>query len=181
MMIGVLAAVGAPALGGPAVFAEAATAGTVAVEVGSTEAVGIGVGRAVGPATDLASAEVASTSVAAEGPTLFRNLAPLDEIAPQELFPASQIQRIGYTGKLEYVVLESGDLVIGRSGHISLAQGADVLAAGEARFFQGAVKRIDNMSGHYQPAGASAQAAAEAAFNRAGFDATGRYVERVFK
>lgn len=118
---------------------------------------------------------------AAETIPTFRNLAPLDKIAPQELFPALRVQQVGYTGKLEYVILESGDLVIGRSGHISLAQGADVLAAGEAKFFQGAVKRIDNMSGHYKPTGDSARIAAEAAFNRSGFDATGRYVERIFK
>ena len=99
---------------------------------------------------------------------------------PARLFSAENVQRVGYTGKLDYVVLESGDLVLGRSGHISLSQGADVLAAGEARFFQGAVKRIDNMSGHYRPVGDSARDAAETAFNRSGFDASGRYVERKF-
>lgn len=79
------------------------------------------------------------------------------------------------------MVLESGELIFGkRQGHINLSRGADVLAAGEAKFYQGAVKRIDNMSGHYRPTGTSAQSAAEAAFNRNGFDATGRYVERKF-
>jgi hypothetical protein len=110
----------------------------------------------------------------------FRNFAPLDKLAPLELFTPQQIQRVGYTGKLDYVVLESGELVTGRSGHISLARGADVLAAGEARFFKGEVKRIDNMSGHYRPMGPSVKSEAEAAFNRSGFNATERYVERKF-
>jgi hypothetical protein len=117
---------------------------------------------------------------AAESIPKFRNLAPLDELARFNPFPLKSVQR-GYTGKLEYVVLESGELVFGKGqGHINLSRGADVLAAGEAKFFQGAVKRIDNMSGHYRPTGTSAQNAAEAAFNRSGFDATGRYVERKF-
>jgi hypothetical protein len=111
---------------------------------------------------------------------VFRNLSPLDEILPQRLFAPADIQRVNYTGKLDYVVLESGQLVTGRSGHISLANGADVLAAGEVKFFNGAVKRIDNNSGHYKPSGFEAQSAAEAAFNRAGFDATGRYKPRKF-
>ena len=111
---------------------------------------------------------------------VFRNLKPLDAVGRAELFPASQIQRVGYTGKLDYVVLESGELVIGRSGHISLSRGADVLAAGEARFFKGGVKQIDNFSGHYRPSGDAARAAAENAFNRAGFNATGRYKQRNF-
>ena len=58
---------------------------------------------------------------------------------------------------------------------------ADVLAAGEAKFVNGYLRYIDNFSGHYKPSGISAQNAAEAAFNRAGLDATGKYIERAFK
>lgn len=78
------------------------------------------------------------------------------------------------------MVKESGELVIGRTPHTSLSRGADVLAAGEARFVNGALRSIDNASGHYRPSGAAAQSAAEAAFGRAGFDAAGKYIERSF-
>lgn len=61
-----------------------------------------------------------------------------------------------------------------------LSLGADVMAAGEVRFVNGAVRSIDNASGHYRPTGASARQAAEAAFGRSGFDAVGKYSEKVF-
>jgi len=96
------------------------------------------------------------------------------------LLPASQIKKVAYSGKLNYVVTNSGELVIGRTGHPSLSGGADVLAAGEARFVNGRLQSINNASGHYQPSGAAAQSAAESAFERAGFDATGKYIEGSF-
>jgi hypothetical protein len=119
-------------------------------------------------------------SVAAESAPLFRNLSPLDEIVPPRLFPPSQVIQRGYNGKLDYIVSESGELVLGKSGHISLSGGRDVLAAGEARFVRGEVRSIDNVSGHYRPSGTAAQSAAEAAFNRSGFNAAGKYKERPF-
>lgn len=79
-----------------------------------------------------------------------------------------------------YVVRASGELVVGRTPHTSLSLGADVMAAGEVRFVNGAVRSIDNASGHYRPTGASARQAAEAAFGRSGFDAVAKYSEKVF-
>ncbi len=58
--------------------------------------------------------------------------------------------------------------------------GVNVLAAGEARFVNGAVKWLNNKSGHYKPSGLSAQNAAESAFQKAGFDSTGKYIENGF-
>ncbi|WP_200157348.1 hypothetical protein [Allochromatium vinosum] len=96
------------------------------------------------------------------------------------LFPVTQVQKVAYSGKLNYVVTQSGELVIGRTSHIILSRGADVLAVGEARFVNGGLRSIDNASGHYRPSGATAQSAAEAAFERAGFEAAGKYTERSF-
>lgn len=127
----------------------------------------------------LSTGRAAGRQIAAKGGQVFRNLAPADEIVPAVLFPASQIQKVGYSGRLTYVVTQSGELVIGRTGHITLSRGADVLAAGEARFVKGSLRTIDNASGHYRPSGASAQNAAEAAFRGAGFDGF-KYVERTF-
>ncbi|MEE4857088.1 hypothetical protein V2K27_04755 [Pseudomonas alliivorans] len=77
-------------------------------------------------------------------------------------------------GKYNYVVLEDGRLVIGRKfndvggGHIDLANGKPVIAAGEVKILSGKVKYIDNTSGHYEPSGHAAQAAAENAFSQKG-------------
>lgn|GEM_PF-2508872 len=122
----------------------------------------------------------AGTSIAmGPGRRLFSNLAPADEIVPAVRFAATQIQKVAYSGRLNYVVTESGELVLGRTGHTSLSRGADVMAAGEARFVNGALNSINNASGHYRPSGKEASEAAEAAFNQAGFDATGRYRELI--
>ncbi|UCV08561.1 hypothetical protein [Dechloromonas denitrificans] len=110
----------------------------------------------------------------------FPNLEPAEQIIHPVIFPVKQIQSVSYSGKLNYVVTESGELIIGKTGHISLSQGGDVLAAGEARFVNGNLRLINNSSGHYRPNGASAQSAAEKAFNKAGFDATGKYKEIKF-
>lgn len=55
-----------------------------------------------------------------------------------------------------------------------------MIAAGEVKFVNGQLKSLDNASGHYQPSGASAQEAAESAFQQAGFDSIGKYLERMF-
>lgn len=52
-----------------------------------------------------------------EAVQLFRNLEPAEQIVAPRLFPASQIQSVGYNGKLNYVVTESGELVLGKTGH----------------------------------------------------------------
>lgn len=78
-----------------------------------------------------------------------------------------------------------GKLILGRSGgnrpngHINLAQGANVQAAGEAKFVNGQLKWIDNASGHYKPSGSAAQNAAVSAFEQAG-PGTAKYIERTF-
>ncbi|MFF5956818.1 hypothetical protein [Streptomyces luteogriseus] len=78
------------------------------------------------------------------------------------------------TGRFVYVVLPSGELRVTRIGnyygHIDLAQGQPVIAAGEIKLWQGNIKRINNMSGHYQPKGPQARTAAEKAFRDAGFE-----------
>jgi hypothetical protein len=137
-------------------------------------AVGLVTGAVVG-----ARVAVGEIKLGASGRQLFPNLAPMDDIIPAVTFPARQIQKVGYSGKLAYVVTESGELVIGRTGHISLSRGSAVLAAGEARFVNGELRVIDNASGHYQPKGLSAQNAAETAFQRAGFDGF-KYIEKNF-
>jgi adhesin HecA-like repeat protein len=89
-------------------------------------------------------------------------------------------------GKYNYVVLEDGQLVIGRKfndvggGHIDLASGKPVIAAGEVKIVSGKVKYIDNTSGHYEPSGRAAQTAAENAFSQKGFDVAGKYIEKVW-
>jgi filamentous hemagglutinin len=89
-------------------------------------------------------------------------------------------------GKFNYVVLENGNLVVGKKGdlvgggHIDLAGGNAVSAAGEVRVYQGNIKYIDNSSGHYEPNGASAQQAAEKAFQDIGFKVEGKYIEKVW-
>jgi len=168
-------------------FVQCAT-GDVGCSGGETAKQGlIGVAQvAVGQAAGYVFGKVAAwwagaaDGAATEGQALFKNLAPADEIAPPTLFPASQIQKVGYSGRLNYVVTESGELVIGRTGHTSLSQGADVLAAGEARFVNGSLRSLDNASGHYQTSGMAARSAAESAFQKAGFDAAGKYTERSF-
>ena len=124
----------------------------------------------------------AFTSVAASrgAPQLFRNLAPGTDPRPAALFSAADVQRSLYSGRLQFVVTEADGLVLGKGGHTALANGRDVLAAGEVKFVNGSIRSINNQSGHYQPSGSSAQRAAESAFEKAGFDSAGKYVEMGF-
>jgi hypothetical protein len=79
-------------------------------------------------------------------------------------------------------VKEDGALIVGRNnlsqGHIDLAGGTSVRAAGEVRLYGGQIKFIDNASGHYKPNGIEARQAAESAFRNAGFNIEGKYIER---
>ncbi|WP_445286901.1 Ig-like domain repeat protein [Variovorax atrisoli] len=84
-----------------------------------------------------------------------------------------------------YVVEPDGNLVMspipknGEYGHYDLTGGGNpVIAAGEGHTYGGKVK-LDNVSGHYRPEGGSAQSAATAAFEKAGFTVTD-YTEKVF-
>ncbi len=85
---------------------------------------------------------------------------------------------------LAYVVKEDGTLIVGKNnqfqGHIDLAGGNPVLAAGEFGVHGGKLKFIDNFSEHYRPSRVGAQTAAENAFKNVGFDVNGKYVGRGF-
>ena len=124
---------------------------------------------------------------ASKGGGLFANKFPSHEIGPPiQTFTAQQARRSSFSRKLNYVVTEAGELRLGRikndvgGGHIDLAGGAPVQAAGEVKIVDGQIRMIDNSSGHYLPSGAGAQAAAETAFQNAGFSTAGTYVEKVW-
>lgn len=119
----------------------------------------------------------------------FSNKFPEHAVGPPlQEFSIQQVKRVNFTRKLNYVVLENGSLRLGRiaarqvgGGHIDLAGGRNVLAAGEVKIVRGQIVYIDNASGHYLPHGSSAQRAAEGAFQQAGFDAAGKYVDKVYR
>lgn len=117
------------------------------------------------------------------GPYLFANQAPEDEVRPPNIIPNRRLLTMDQRD-LIYVVLKDGTLVTGKNrrwqGHIDLAQGKPVMAAGEFGVYNGKLKFINNASGHYQPHGEAAQAAAQAAFRKAGFDVDGKYTEKDF-
>jgi hypothetical protein len=114
----------------------------------------------------------------------FRNQFPEDTPRPPKIIPNEQLLMMSQKN-LAYVVKEDGTLVVGRNnqyqGHIDLANGEPVLAAGELRIHAGEIKYIDNNSGHYRPSGIDAQRAAEKAFSDIGFKVEGKYIERPFK
>jgi filamentous hemagglutinin len=117
-------------------------------------------------------------------PTLFLNNFPEHPVGPPiQTFSAEQLSNI--TRRLNYVVLQDGSLIIGRranqigGGHIDLAAGAPVLAAGELKIVNGRLRFVDNTSGHYLPIGPEAEAAAIRAFRNIGFDEV-PYAEKVW-
>jgi RHS repeat-associated protein len=157
--------------------------------LGVLTAQSLGFGAAAGEIFDMAIPQVAGAAAAkafsllAAGrtsPQLFRNLAPGTDSRPAGLFSASDVQKSLYSDRLQYVVTESDGLALGKGGHTALANGRDVLAAGEVKFVNGGIRSINNQSGHYRPSGASAQGAAGSAFQKAGFDSAGKYVEGGF-
>lgn len=113
-------------------------------------------------------------------PQLFFNLFPEDKPRPANIIPNDRLRTIA-TNKAAYVVMADGTLRVGRNnaeqGHIDLAQGEPVRAAGTVQVVYGRIKSLDNDSGHYRPSGPHARDAAEAAFSRIGFDARGIYKE----
>lgn len=117
-------------------------------------------------------------------PSVFANKFPLDELGVPKIIPNNAIGNA--TQAFNYVVTQEGELVIGRSfgepggGHIDLANGEPVSAAGEVKFLNGQIKYLDNSSGHYQPFGQNAQNAAEQAFGNLGYDVSGKYIEKVW-
>ncbi|NOU23505.1 MAG: hypothetical protein HOO93_17295 [Methyloglobulus sp.] len=108
----------------------------------------------------------------------FNNLAPNDPIGYANTFSANKIIQQEYSGKLNYVVNTDSKLILGKSPHISLSGGADVFAAGEAKFVNGQLKYINNDSGHYKPSGATAETSATNAFSNAGFNSLNKYFEK---
>jgi RHS repeat-associated protein len=140
---------------------------------------GAQIGLFLGPAAG-GAAGATRAAASRNSPQTFKNIDPKSDIGNARAFAASDVQKSAYNGTLNYVVTESGALAIGRGGHTALANGGNVLAAGEAKFVNGGLRSINNASGHYRPSGASAQNAAETAFGRAGFEAAGKYVEKAF-
>jgi RHS repeat-associated protein len=113
---------------------------------------------------------------------LFENHYPDDVPGRPLTIDPKALQHGGVSNTFGYVVKEDRSLVIGKltadQGHIDLAAGMPVRAAGQFKVVQGKLKFIDNKSGHYMPGGDSAREAAEQAFNEAGWNANGKYVEK---
>jgi hypothetical protein len=130
--------------------------------------------------------EAAAEGLAPKSPAVFENQFPNHVIEPpRQVYQPWQLKNMqGRT--LNYVVTEDGELIIGRidrapgGGHIDLAGGRPVQAAGEVVVRNGEIKYLDNAAGHYLPQGPAAQEAAEQAFRNAGFDPAGKYVEKVY-
>ncbi|MEU1206487.1 hypothetical protein [Nocardia sp. NPDC005825] len=112
-----------------------------------------------------------------DGPLTFKNLFPEDRPDWARTF-SPQTLLSGRSGKYAYVVLQDGSLVLGRptDGHVSLAKGDVVLAAGELKMKSGRIVELNNLSGHYRPWGRNAEDAAVRAFNENGFIAEGKYI-----
>ncbi|WP_432107028.1 putative T7SS-secreted protein [Streptomyces sp. AA1529] len=113
----------------------------------------------------------------AADPASFSNLIPED--TPDWFKPINPGTVLSRSGNYAYVVTGEGELIIGKrtAGHVSLARGGDVLAAGEFKTKSGELVYLDNKSGHYQPYGTHAEKAAVDAFNRNGLGADGKYIE----
>lgn len=130
------------------------------------------------PITDLAEAGLITTldKIGADEAELnatetaprFSNLAPDDVVQSFNRIPNGQLSKV--SGQFNYVVKPDGELVVGRqfNGHIDLAQGGEVTAAGRVRVVNGEVKWFDNASGHYQPSGPSVPIIARGAFEGQG-------------
>jgi RHS repeat-associated protein len=114
----------------------------------------------------------------AEGSVLFKNKFPADMIDVKKIVPNERLG--GISGNFNYIVTAQDSVIVGRSGHTSLAGGLDVRAAGEIQLYNGNIKWIDNMSGHYQPSGAGLSKVVERAFSNMGMEATGKFIYRTF-
>lgn len=138
------------------------------------------IGRIARSAKGLRDMRLAGEAARATQPELFPNLAPSDIVRERGFAPVNPAHLSHVTGRFNYVVDRSGQLIIGnrRYGHIDLADGNDVLAAGETRIVNGEVVSINNASGHYRPHGGRAEAAALRAFRSVGLRiAPGAYRE----
>ena len=123
---------------------------------------------------------------AEEEPKLFENQFHKDipNLENRTLLSLDQFK--SFNGRLNYVVTKEGNLLVGKrgmfpgAGHIDIASGEPVQAAGEFKIVNDQIKYIDNSSGHYQPSGINAQQAAEKAFSSLGFNIENRYVEKIW-
>lgn len=110
---------------------------------------------------------------------LFENKFPSDKLGNPKIVPPQALKNM--SGNLNYVVLDDGRLVIGKSPHTSLTNNKPVQAAGEIQLYNGKVIWLDNASGHYQPTGPNIQIIAESAFCRLGMDAAGKFQFKVWQ
>jgi hypothetical protein len=109
---------------------------------------------------------------------LFENKFPMDAIGDPKIVPIQALKNM--SGNLNYVVLEDGRLIVGKSPHTSLTKNGPVKAAGEIQLHNGKVKWLDNASGHYQPTGPQIKKIAESAFEKIGIDAAGKFQYKVW-
>jgi hypothetical protein len=122
-------------------------------------------GQMLTDAKAAAKAAAGRSTVGPEGDRpLFVNRAPDDPLAGLQTVPLERLRQIN--GTYNYVVRSDGKLFVGRVGHIDLARGAPVQAAGEVKVVNGQVRMFDNASGHYRPTGPSIEPAARAAFEQ---------------
>ncbi len=117
----------------------------------------------------------------------FSNRFPEDAVQLRPVPTLTPEQALRMPKNVLYVVREDGGLVVAPRpkdfsyGHVDLARGEKVLAAGEGKILWGEVKFIDNASGHYLPQGPAAQSAAVKAFADYGFKVpSGAYQEKVY-
>lgn len=119
---------------------------------------------------------------------VFANRFPDDARELRDVPALTTDQALRMPANVLYVVKENGALIIARKphdpggfGHVDLARGEKVIAAGEAKVLWGTVKYIDNASGHYLPNGDAAAGAAVKAFRNHGFQVSGeRYIDKIF-
>lgn len=104
-----------------------------------------------------------TNSTAALEKVLFDNKFPQDKIADPKIVSPVALKTM--SGNLNYVILEDGSLVLGKSPHTSLTNNMRVQAAGEVQLYNGKIKWLDNASGHYQPSGPQIKDIAESAFS----------------
>jgi hypothetical protein len=116
-------------------------------------------------------------NLAVTGVRLYSNKFPLSVIDEAKIVPNGQLGNV--SNRFNYVVLEDGSLVVGKSGHTSLAKGQSVQAAGEVRIVNGEIREIDNASGHYQPS-ALVGTTAERAFELNGMNAVGKFQPKIW-
>jgi RHS repeat-associated protein len=128
------------------------------------------------------AAHAARTVDSGGAPRRFFNRHPEDPIHPAVTRTRSSL--IDAENRFLYVVTEEGTLIIGPrrvgghpQGHIDLAKGRPVIAAGQVTILKGRAHRITNESGHYRPHGPSARKQALRAFREAGYG-IGTYIER---